>query len=77
MKVLGLADFVAMLFHVAVSKYFRRQLLLSFSLLLMAISLLTSTVLRGVDFMGTQKADLISMLVAKFFSASEFVKMLT
>ena len=71
--VLGLADFVAMLGLVFVSKYFKRQILLSCSLLMMAITLLTSSILRGVNYSGTRKADLAFMLVAKFFSSSKLV----
>ena len=69
---MGIADFVANLTLLLVMPYFRRQVLTSLNFTLLGVCLITSSILRGFFYDTTRLADVVMMILAKFFSSSIF-----
>ena len=70
--VMGIADFVANLTLLLVMPYFRRQVLTSLNFTLLGVCLITSSILRGFFYDTTRLADVVMMILAKFFASSIF-----
>ena len=69
--IMGIADFIANLFLMSVTRFFERQVLASLTFLFLGLSLVTSSVLRGFYYDSTRVADVTMNMLAKFFASSE------
>ena len=70
--ILGLVEVLATFMSMSIQKYLPRQILMFLCFLFLGIFLLTSTVLRGFYYDKTRVADVVVMILAKFFASSKF-----
>ena len=69
--IMGLADSAANLILLLMLPRYPRQILHSLNFAALGLSLVTSSVLRGFFYQKTRLADVVLMVIAKFFSSSK------
>ena len=70
--VMGVADVMANCILIGIMRHCPRQILTSLIFALLGLCLIASSVMRGFYFDQTRLADMIMMIMAKFFASSEF-----